>query len=63
MKQPMTTSAAARALGVSEATVRALERAGKLPAERTSTGTRIFKAEDVARAAEARVQRDESRDQ
>jgi excisionase family DNA binding protein len=56
MGETLTTAAAARRLGVSESTIRLLERRGLLPAQRTSTGVRIFTAADVARVAEARAQ-------
>ncbi len=49
------TSGAARALKISESAVRDLERRGVLPAERTSTGQRLFKAEDVDRVGRARM--------
>jgi excisionase family DNA binding protein len=51
---PLTTSEAARLLRVSESCVRALERAGKLPAARTQGGQRIFQRLDVERLARAR---------
>jgi excisionase family DNA binding protein len=57
MGETLTTAAAARRLGVSESTIRLLERNGKLPAQRTSTGVRIFTASDVARVAAERQER------
>jgi excisionase family DNA binding protein len=48
------TSEVAHALGCSEQTVRALERSGRLPAQRTTKGVRLFDEADVARVAEAR---------
>jgi len=43
----LTLSSAARVAKRSEATIRQWEIAGKLPAIRTETGTRLFKASDV----------------
>lgn len=51
---PLTTSAAARALGVSEASVLGLERRGLLRCVRTSTGLRLFSLADVERLADER---------
>jgi DNA-binding transcriptional MerR regulator len=48
---PMTTGAVARRLRKSEQTVRRWERDGRLKAERTETGLRIFNAESVAELA------------
>lgn len=45
----VTTKTAARTLNVSEKTVRAMERRGELPAERTEGGVRLFRSEDVDR--------------
>lgn len=50
----LTTSGAARELGVAEGTVRLMERRGELPAVRLSSGMRIFRREDVERAREKR---------
>lgn len=47
MEKLLTTSDAAKILGVSADTVRRWERIGKLPAERTSGGIRLFKREEV----------------
>ncbi len=43
----LTTSEAARELGLTPATVRHLERSGKLAALRSKNGTRIFSERDV----------------
>lgn len=48
-----TTDVALR-LGCSTERVRQLEREGKLPAEKTARGQRIFRAEDVERLAAER---------
>ena len=53
------TSEVARVLGVTPETVRHWERVGRLPAQKTSTGVRLFDRRDVerfARAREARTQ-------
>jgi excisionase family DNA binding protein len=55
MAGPMTTSEAARLLRISESSVRALERAGRLPAQRTESGQRIFSRADVERVAAQRA--------
>jgi len=52
----LTTNEAAISLGCSAENVRILERNGKLPAERTRNGRRIFKSEDVERLAIERAQ-------
>ncbi len=57
MQQAMTTSSVARLLGISEASVRTLERDGRLPAVRTESGLRIFSREAVEKFAEARAGR------
>jgi excisionase family DNA binding protein len=49
---PMTTGAVARRLRKSEQTVRRWERDGRLKAERTEAGLRIFNADSVAELAE-----------
>jgi len=49
MSDLMTTSEVARRAGVSGAAVNQWERKGKLPAEKTETGQRIFRREDVER--------------
>ena len=46
-----TASAAARFLGRSAESIRAYERAGKLPAIRTTTGVRLFRRDDLERLA------------
>ena len=51
MDQLLTTSDAAKILGRSVDRVRDYEREGKLPAQRTRSGQRLFKASDVARFA------------
>jgi len=50
----LTTSSAARELGVAEGTVRLMERRGVLPAVRLSSGMRIFRRVDVERVAAQR---------
>jgi excisionase family DNA binding protein len=50
----------ARALGVSEKTVRKLEARGELRAERTGNGIRLFKSEEVRKFARER-ERDRKR--
>lgn len=45
----LTTSAVARLLELSSESVRAYERAGKLPATRTENGMRLFRRADVER--------------
>lgn len=52
MRQVFTVSEAARHLGVSEGSVRAWERQGKLPAVKSERGTRFFRQEDLDRLAE-----------
>lgn len=47
-RAPLTTSAVARLLGVSDATVRARANRGELRAERTAGGIRLFDPTDVA---------------
>ena len=53
----LTTSRAAQILKASENTVRVLERRGELPAQRTSSGVRLFEQADVERVARARAER------
>lgn len=53
----MGTTDVALRLGCSPENVRALERAGKLPCERTPSGRRVFRTEDVERLATEREQR------
>ncbi|MBI2817808.1 MAG: helix-turn-helix domain-containing protein [Acidobacteria bacterium] len=45
----LTTSEAAKILRLTPASVRALERSGKMKALRTPSGVRIFRLEDVQR--------------
>jgi DNA-binding transcriptional MerR regulator len=45
----LTTAAVARELGVSEARVRQLANAGRLPTRRTVAGHRLYSQDDVAR--------------
>jgi excisionase family DNA binding protein len=52
----MTTTEVALRLRCSAENVRALERAGKLKAEKTASGRRIFQSEDVDRLAQERAQ-------
>lgn len=51
MNELLTTLDAARRLNRSVDRVRAYEREGKLPAQRTRSGQRLFKASDVDRLA------------
>jgi excisionase family DNA binding protein len=53
----LTSSEAARALGVSTDMVRIYERTGRLPAIRTAGGYRLFTQLDVARLARKRAAR------
>ncbi len=53
----LTTSGAARLLELSSESVRAYERAGKLPATRTESGMRLFRRADVERLAAERRRR------
>ncbi len=46
---------AARLLGVVPATVRQMERDGRLPAQRTAGGMRLFRREDVERLVAQRA--------
>ncbi len=55
MTQLMTAADAARLLGVVPATVRQMERDGRLPAERTVGGMRLFRREDVERLVAVRL--------
>jgi DNA-binding transcriptional MerR regulator len=54
------TAEAARIAGVSAMTIRYWEQTGRLRAEKTTNGTRLFKRCDVIRLAEARA-RDHAR--
>lgn len=51
----MTTGEAARVLGLSADMVRWLERDGRLPAQRTTNGIRLFRRGDVERLAADRT--------
>jgi excisionase family DNA binding protein len=51
-KEIVTTGFAARLLNRSENTVRAYERAGRLPAVRVAGGMRLFRRSDIDRLAE-----------
>ncbi len=53
----LSTADAARILGVVPATVRQLERNGRLPAIRTAGGIRLFRRADVERFARERALR------
>ena len=58
MKRFLTAADAARVLGVTPATVRQMERRGKLKAaERTEGGIRLFRRIDVERMAKRRPAR------
>jgi DNA-binding transcriptional MerR regulator len=48
----------ARVLRLTPASVRILERKGRLTAQRTESGTRLFAADDVERLAAERQQQD-----
>lgn len=52
----MTTGEAARLLKLSPDMVRWLEREGRLPAQRTTNGVRLFRRSDVERLAAERAQ-------
>jgi excisionase family DNA binding protein len=51
----MTSGEAGRLLGLSADMVRWLEREGRLPAQRTTSGVRLFRRADVARLAAERA--------
>jgi DNA-binding transcriptional MerR regulator len=55
------TSEVSHELSCSVATVRAMERAGKLRPTRTPSGTRIFLADDVAKVKTERERQNQSR--
>jgi excisionase family DNA binding protein len=55
MSDLLTSADAARILGVVPATVRQLEKGGKLPAQRTPGGVRLFRRSDVERLARERA--------
>ena len=62
MSQFLSTADAARILGVTPAAIRAMERAGRLPAAgRTRSGIRLFRHSDVQRAAKRRISRRDDR--
>ncbi len=50
---------AARLLGVVPATVRQMERDGRLPAQRTAGGMRLFRREDVEHLVAQRAEADQ----
>jgi len=50
----LTTSAAARLIGVAESTIRKWDASGRLQAVRASNNARLFRAEDVTRLAAVR---------
>jgi DNA-binding transcriptional MerR regulator len=52
--KPILTAEAARLIGVTPAAVRAMEKRGDLPAERTSNDVRLFDRTVVERFARAR---------
>jgi len=54
MAQLLSAADAAWLLGVVPATVRQMERDGRLPAQRTAGGMRLFRREDVERLVAAR---------
>jgi excisionase family DNA binding protein len=58
----LTKADAAKILGVTPATVAEMERAGKLPAQRTVGGVRLFRDDDVRRLAAERRKRGSGRD-
>lgn len=55
MEHLLTVADAARLLGVVPATVRQMERNGRLPALRTESGIRLFRRQDVERLVEERA--------
>lgn len=55
MEQLLSVADAARVLGVVPATVRQMERSGRLPARRTAGGIRLFRREDVEGLAATRT--------
>jgi excisionase family DNA binding protein len=59
--QLLTTTDAARLIGVASETIRLWENAGKLPATRTVSGTRLFLRSDVERIAQTYRQTSEIR--
>lgn len=63
MSKLLRTTDVAHRLGISAVYVRQLADAGKLHAERTEGGYRIFKAEDVERLAAEREKQKQAREQ
>ena len=57
MKKYLSAADAARLLGVVPATVRQMERDGRLPAQRTAGGMRLFHRKDVERFLAERAAR------
>lgn len=55
--QLLTTSDAARRLGLSAAMVRWLERQGRIAAIKTASGTRLFLMSEIARYATERAEK------
>jgi excisionase family DNA binding protein len=62
MSELLIASEAAKLLDCTAANIRALERAGKLPALRTESGVRIFRREDVDRLAVERKQQQKAKE-
>lgn len=54
-------SRVAQILGIGEGTVRALERRGELPAQRTSSGVRLFDQATIERIARDRAKKSKRR--
>jgi excisionase family DNA binding protein len=61
-KMILTTTEVAKRLACSPDNVRRLEREGKLPATKTSTGQRLFDADSVDRLAAERLQAKEQKE-
>lgn len=59
MKRYLSAADAARLLGVVPATVRQMERDGRLPAQRTMRGMRLFRGEDVEHLVQQRLEAQE----
>jgi DNA-binding transcriptional MerR regulator len=57
MPKKMLSADVAKLLDVTPATVRLMERRGTLPAERTTSGVRLFDRADVERLAKDRLKR------
>jgi|Tabmets5t2r1_1033131.scaffolds.fasta_scaffold79062_2 excisionase family DNA binding protein len=62
MEEFLTTRDVSRLLDVSTEWVRALERQGRLPALKTRSGQRLFKAADVEHFAQERADKQEVAD-